>query len=408
MKPKKYELLIRDVPPDIYEWVQSEKQRRKLSQKDLVLKILEAASCEYQYGLFDETPAFYAGGSVVESGLPFKFIDLFAGIGGFRIGLERAGGTCVFTSEWDSHAQITYNRWFGDKPFGDITKIAPDEIPNHDILAAGFPCQPFSIAGVSKKQSLGREHGFKDKTQGTLFFHIANILEAKRPPIALLENVKNLMSHDRGRTWDVIKETLENLGYQVFAKIINAKYWVPQNRERIFIVAFSTAHFGTDIQFEFPIEPETGPPLRSILQYDVDDKYTLSDHLWNYLQRYAEKHKAAGNGFGFGLADLDSHTRTLSARYYKDGSEILIPQAGKNPRRLTPRECARLMGYDDSLPIVVSDTQAYRQFGNSLCPLIAEEIAQKIVRTISLNVLQSDRCLVADRPAPRPYQTARQ
>lgn len=405
MKPKKYQLLIRDVPADLYDWVQNERHRRQLSQKDLVLHILEAASCEYQYGLFDEIPAFYENRPPIVQGLPFKFIDLFAGIGGFRIGLEKAGGTCVFTSEWDTHAQTTYTRWFGDKPFGDITQIEPAEIPNHDVLAAGFPCQPFSIAGVSKKQSLGREHGFKDVTQGTLFFHIANILEAKRPPIALLENVKNLMSHDKGKTWNVIKSTLENLGYKVFAKIINAKYWVPQNRERIFIVAFDTAHFGTDVVFDFPEEPDFGPPLRSILQPEVEQRYTLSDHLWNYLQRYAEKHKAAGNGFGFGLADFDSHTRTLSARYYKDGSEILIPQPGKNPRRLTPRECARLMGYDDSLPIVVSDTQAYRQFGNSLCPLIAEEIGMKLVKTIALHILGDNNCLLKGNPTPQPYAT---
>lgn len=403
MKPKKYQLLIRDVPEELYDWVQKERHRRQLSQKDLVLMVLEAASCEYQYSLFDEIPAFYDSLTPTTQGLPFKFIDLFAGIGGFRIGLEKSGGTCVFTSEWDQHAQQTYTRWFGDKPFGDITQINPTEIPDHDILAAGFPCQPFSIAGVSKKRSLGREHGFKDATQGTLFFHIANILEAKRPPVALLENVKNLMSHDKGRTWAVIKSTLENLGYKVFAKILNAKYWVPQNRERIFIVAFDIAHFGPGVEFEFPKEPAIAPRLRDILEPEVAEKYTLSEHLWKYLQNYAEKHKAAGNGFGFGLADLDGHTRTLSARYYKDGSEILIPQKGKNPRKLTPRECARLMGYDDSLPIVVSDTQAYRQFGNSLCPLIAEEIGSKIVFTIAKHIIKSDHSLLKGYSASKPY-----
>lgn len=259
----------------------------------------------------------------------FTFIELFAGIGGFRIGLEKLGGKCVFASEWDKHSQKTYSAWFGEVPNGDIRDINPGDIPDHTVLTAGFPCQPFSIAGVSKRKSLGRSHGFEDIVQGNLFFYLAAIIKAKRPAVVLLENVKNLKSHDRGNTWKVIEQALADLGYQVFDKIMDAKLWVPQHRERIFIVAFDTKRFGDQVKFEFPGAPT--PKLKDILDTDVDPKFTLSPKLWNYLQAHAQKHASKGNGFGYGLADLDSHSRTLTARYYKDGSEILIPQEQNTP-----------------------------------------------------------------------------
>lgn len=301
------------------------------------------------------------------------------------MGLARNGGQCVFTSEWDKYSQQTYKAWYGEQPHGDIREIVPENIPNHDILAAGFPCQPFSLAGVSKKISLGREHGFKDATQGTMFFYVASIIEVKRPKVAILENVKNLMSHDKGRTWQVIKSTMEDLGYAVFAKVIDAADYVPQHRERVFIVCFDTRVFGPkeQIPFSFPETPAgPRPQLRTILDPEPAAKYTLTDHLWTYLQNYAEKHRQAGNGFGFGLANLDGITRTISARYHKDGAEILIPQKGKNPRRLTPMEAKRLMGFPDEYPIVVSDTQAYRQFGNALVPLISAAVGQQVLSVL--------------------------
>ena len=308
------------------------------------------------------------------------FIDLFAGIGGFRWALEKSlKGTCVFASEWDKFAQLTYEANFGHKPQGDITAIAPKEIPDHDILTAGFPCQPFSIAGVSKANALGRLHGFAHATQGTLFFNVAKIIQVKKPRAFVLENVKNLRSHDKGRTFQVITQALEELGYHFDSRIIDAKSWVPQHRERIFIVGFrEKAEFD---RFTWPTPPEKGPVFGSILEPKVDDKYTLTDGLWDYLQRYAAKHKAAGNGFGYGLTDLKGVSRTLSARYYKDGSEVLVPQKGKkNPRRLTPRECARLMGYPEEMAIVCSDTRAYKQFGNSVAVPVVTAICDEVVK----------------------------
>ena len=306
----------------------------------------------------------------------FTFIDLFAGIGGMRQAFEQAGGDCLFSSEWDKFSCRTYEANFGDVPHGDITQVPLAEIPRADVLTAGFPCQPFSLAGVSKKNSLGRDHGFRDKTQGTLFFNIATILEANRPKLFLLENVKNLLSHDKGNTFKVIQQTLDELDYQVFSQIVDARRYVPQHRERIFLIGFDRRVFGDDPAFEFPEPPSAEPRLGSILLDKVDPKYTLSDKLWTYLQNYAEKHRKRGNGFGFGLVDATSTTRTLSARYYKDGSEILLAQPGKNPRRLTPRECARLMGFPDSFKIPVSDTQAYRQFGNAVAVPVVAAIAK--------------------------------
>lgn len=317
----------------------------------------------------------------------FTFIDLFAGIGGTRLGFEAAGCRCIFSSEWDKFAQQTYEANFGEKPAGDLTQIPSEAIPDHDILVAGFPCQPFSISGVSKKKSLDRPHGFDDPTQGTCFFDVKRILSDKQPKAFMLENVKNLRHHDKGNTFKIIMRSLINdLGYAVFYQNINAKLLVPQNRERIFIVGFRKW-----VPFEFPVISDKNPKLKSILEIDpaqrslislYDDKYTLTDHLWSYLQSYAEKHRQKGNGFGYGLADINGTSRTLSARYYKDGSEILIPQKSKNPRRLTPRECARLMGFPDSFKIPVSNTQAYRQFGNAVVPGIVESIAKKIVKTL--------------------------
>ncbi|GAB1443814.1 DNA (cytosine-5-)-methyltransferase [Ignavibacteriales bacterium] len=310
----------------------------------------------------------------------FKFIDLFAGIGGIRLAFQNIGGECVFSSEWDRFSQFTYKENFGEIPHGDITKIPEDSIPEHDILTAGFPCQPFSIAGVSKKNSLGRSHGFLDETQGTLFFDIARILQAKRPKAFLLENVKNLVSHDKKRTFQVILNTLTELNYSVFYRVLDGKHFVPQHRERIMIVGFNRDYYQEVNSFEFPLLPVANKKLGEILDNEPDPKYTLSDKLWNYLQEYADKHKLKGNGFGFGIADLNGISRTLSARYYKDGSEILIPQPRSNPRRLTPRECARLQGFPDEFLIPVSDNQAYKQFGNSVVMPLIQAVAQQIIK----------------------------
>lgn len=313
----------------------------------------------------------------------FTFIDLFAGIGGMRLAYEQAGGHCVYSNEWNKYSQQTYFANFGEQPEGDITKVDENSIPDHDILVAGFPCQPFSIAGVSKKQSLGRATGFEDKTQGTLFFDICRILKAKRPKAFMLENVKNLKGHDRGRTFKVITEALEELDYEVFHAVLDGQNYVPQHRERILIVGFDRKRYGSDIGFCFSIAPvNPKPAIKTILETKVDDKYTLSDKLWRYLQNYAAKHRAAGNGFGYGIADPNGVSRTLSARYYKDGSEILIEQRGKNPRRLTPRECARLQGFPDDFIIPVSDTQAYKQFGNSVVVPLMANVAQLVVDKI--------------------------
>lgn len=312
----------------------------------------------------------------------FTFIDLFAGIGGIRIAFEKHGGRCVFSSEWDKYAQLTYQANFKETPAGDITKINEKEIPDHDILLAGFPCQPFSIAGVSKKKSLGQNHGFLDKTKGTLFFDIARIAKEKRPKILFLENVKNLQSHDKKKTFKIIIDTLKSLDYEPHYAIKDGKYFVPQHRERIIIVAFDNKFFKHGEKFSFPkIEDRKIPKLKDILEKNIDKKYTLTDKLWTYLKNYAKKHKEKGNGFGYGLADLNGITRTLSARYFKDGSEILIPQKGKNPRRLTPRECAKLQGYLDTYLIPVSDTQAYKQFGNSVVIPLMTAIAEKVINS---------------------------
>ena len=344
-------------------------------------------------GLWRDRPAARGAGSF------FRFIDLFAGIGGFRRAFESVGGECVYTSERDRHARRTYSANYrcDHEIAGDIRRVSAIDIPGHDLLVAGFPCQPFSIAGVSKKNALNMPHGFRCQAQGTLFFDVARILDEHRPKAFLLENVKNLVNHDKGRTFEIIRTTLvDELGYRVHWKILDAKAWAPQHRERIFIAGFRETN---GFSFDDMILPDSrnGPRLRTVLHPEdgseaeevpytrgerarVSAAYTLSDHLWNYLQSYAEKHRAAGNGFGFGLVGPDSVSRTLSARYYKDGSEILVEQEDRNPRRLTPRECARLMGFDEPndepFVIPVSDTQAYKQFGNAVAVPCARAVAR--------------------------------
>jgi DNA (cytosine-5)-methyltransferase 1 len=319
----------------------------------------------------------------------FTFIDLFAGIGGFRIAMQKNQGKCVFSSEWDKMAQRTYYANFGEIPFGDITKDETKQwIPDKfDILCGGFPCQPFSIAGVSKKNSLGRKHGFEDEKQGNLFFHITEIIEKHRPQAFFLENVKNLVSHDKGNTFKIIKETLLDLGYSFHSKVLNGKHLVPQNRERTFMVGFDSNIYDYKEAFEFPDLPEPNKRIKDILEKEVESKYTLTDHLWKYLQDYSQKHKEKGNGFGFGLVDLNGTTRTMSARYYKDGSEILIPQKDKNPRRLSIREAARLQGYPDYFKVdAVSMNQGYKQFGNSVVVPLIELIGEKIIEALETKV----------------------
>ncbi|WP_288806328.1 DNA (cytosine-5-)-methyltransferase [uncultured Novosphingobium sp.] len=374
-----------------------------LSTKELAKVLGYSQSNIYRWERGEEVPRASAlqalraliGDSDDSASSHFTFIDLFAGIGGLRRGFDAIGGHCVFTSEWNKFAQQTYAANFRDNREieGDITTISTDDIPDHDVLVAGFPCQPFSIAGVSKKNSLGRNHGFACEAQGTLFFDVARILKDKRPAAFLLENVKNLQSHDKGRTFDVILRTLtEELGYKVFHRVIDAKHFLPQHRERIVIVGFrDEVPFSWDdlrlpekgsFRLRDILHPEDGSekieePYTVSPNGAVNDKYTLTGKLWQYLKDYAAKHKAAGNGFGYGLVTPDDVARTLSARYYKDGSEILVSRGSrKNPRRLTPRECARLMGYPDDFKIPVSDTQAYKQFGNSVAVPVFCEVAR--------------------------------
>ena len=362
----------------------------------------------------------------------FRFIDLFAGIGGIRKGFEAIGGQCVFTSEWNKEAVRTYKaNWFNDEQvhkfnldirevtLSNNTEVSETDayahidahVPDHDVLLAGFPCQPFSLAGVSKKNSLGRAHGFECEAQGTLFFDVARIIRAKQPAISVLENVKNLKSHDKGKTFKVIMKTLDELGYEVAdasdvgkndPKVIDGKHFLPQHRERIVLVGFRrdlNIHKGFTLRDISRLYPEQRPSFSELLEPEVDSKYILTPKLWEYLYNYAKKHAAKGNGFGFGLVNpenKESVARTLSARYHKDGSEILIDRGwdmakgetdfadeenqARRPRRLTPRECARLMGFEKSdgrpFRIPVSDTQSYRQFGNSVVVPVFEAVAK--------------------------------
>lgn len=362
----------------------------------------------------------------VEGERTFTFIDLFAGIGGIRKGFEGIGGECLFTSEWNKYAVRTYkanhycdparhrfNLDIRSVTLSDKPEVSEDEayqnidreVPDHDVLLAGFPCQPFSLAGVSKKNSLGRKHGFECETQGTLFFDVARIIAAKRPAAFLLENVKNLKSHDKGNTFRIICETLDELGYEVAdvnapkgadPKVIDAVKFLPQHRERIVLVGFRrdlNVHQGFTLKDIVKHQPAHRPSFGDLLDKEVDSKYILTPKLWEYLYKYAQKHKEKGNGFGFGLTGPDNVARTLSARYHKDGSEILVDRGFSEklefhgelnnmsrPRRLTPQECARLMGFDkpgqSSFVIPVSDTQAYRQFGNSVAVPVFEAVAR--------------------------------
>jgi DNA (cytosine-5)-methyltransferase 1 len=305
---------------------------------------------------------------------PIKFIDLFAGVGGFRIAFESQKAQCVFSSEWDKFSQITYEANFGEKPDGDITLIDSKKIPNHEILTAGFPCQPFSNAGLKK--------GFED-TRGTLFYDVARIINDKKPSMVLLENVKGFVNHNKGRTLRVVLETLDDLGYNTTYKVLNAKdFGIPQNRERIFIVGVNRKKLGK-IGFEFPDPLYKKTALGQILEKNPDSKYTISNKLWQGHKRRLKEHRLKGNGFGYGMFNEEStHTNTISARYYKDGSEILISQGRRNPRMLTPREAARLQGFPEKFTIPVSDTQAYRQFGNSVAVPVVKEIAKKMIDLI--------------------------
>ena len=306
--------------------------------------------------------------------MSFNFIDLFAGIGGMRIAFEKAGGECVFSSEWDKFAQQTYKANFGEIPYGDITKVELKDVPRHDVLIGGFPCQPFSHAGLKR--------GFED-TRGTLFLDVARIIDYRKPSMVLLENVKGFTTHDKGRTMETVKETLESLGYNVFLKVLNARdFGVPQNRERIFIVALNKRKLGS-IGFDFPHPLRKSTKLGDILEKSVDEKYTISNKLWAGHKRRLREHREKGNGFGYSLFNSESvYTSTISARYYKDGSEILIEQKNDNPRKLTPREAARLQGFPESFVIPVSDNQAYKQFGNSVAVPVIQAIARKMVRVL--------------------------
>ncbi len=345
---------------------------------------LDEAIQEYLFELKAKVP--FPGPSKEKA--KFTFIDLFAGIGGFRLALQNLGGRCVFSSEWDKYAQQTYRVNFGEVPFGDITKkTTKDFIPKKfDLLCGGFPCQPFSIAGVSKKNALGRKHGFEDERQGNLFFHIEEIIRDHRPKAFFLENVKNLISHDKRNTFKVSKTRLEALEYSFDAKVLDGQHFVPQHRERTIMVGFDKLLFGDNVSFDFKkiVLPERNHRIKDILERSPDPKYTLTPHLWKYLQDYAKKHKAKGNGFGFGMVDPNGISRTLSARYYKDGSEILIPQNNKTPRRLTIRECARLQGYPKHFIVdAVSMNQGYKQFGNSVVVPLIEAIGERIIDVIN-------------------------
>jgi len=381
-----------------FEGTQIEKQQRRNELMALIREFLEykdklgtynddeiafAAENPLEFDMFRE---FYQVPFPDPSKPSFTFIDLFAGMGGFRLAMQAQGGKCVFSSEWNKYAQRTYLANFGEMPFGDITQdVTKSFIPKHfDVLCAGFPCQPFSIAGVSKKKSLGRETGFKDKTQGTLFFDVADIISRHRPKAFFLENVKNLTSHDKGKTFRVICETLKELRYSIHYLVMDGQTYVPQHRERIMIVGFDEDRYHGKEIFTFPEQHQATRSIKEILEPDIDQKYTLSDKLWTYLQNYAEKHRAKGNGFGYGLVDLEGISRTLSARYYKDGSEILIPQGkGLNPRKLSPRECARLMGYPDNYILsAVSDVQAYRQCGNSVVVPLITAVSEQLIQTM--------------------------
>jgi DNA (cytosine-5)-methyltransferase 1 len=381
----KYPEPIREeIPAIVSHWLQSPNEPPLLVGKKEASVWAKLLKSEFGSGTAKEIPDIdYAGVPFpTAKKTRFTFIDLFAGIGGFRVALQKMGGKCVFSSDWDKNAKTTYYENYGEVPFGDIRRLSSEKLYSGkvDVVCGGFPCQPFSIAGVSKKLSLGRKHGFQDENQGVLFFEVAKIIKRHRPRAFILENVKHLLRHDKGNTFRSILYVLEKeLGYHVHSNVIDAKNFVPQHRERVFIVGFCNP-----VDFKFPEVRSRKPVLGEILDDQVPSKYTLSDHLWNYLQNYAKKHRESGNGFGFGLFGREDVARTLSARYHKDGSEILIRQNGGliNPRRLTPEECRRLMGFPEGFRIRVSDTQAYRQFGNSVVVPVVEAVAGRVVKEI--------------------------
>ncbi|WP_082133754.1 DNA cytosine methyltransferase [Vogesella sp. EB] len=318
----------------------------------------------------------------------FKFIDLFAGIGGFRLALQELGGICVFGSEWDKSAKSTYQQNYGELPFGDITKFTADDIsdskldlliPDHDILTAGFPCQPFSHAGVSARSAIGKDHGFKCETQGTLFFDVVRIAQVKRPKFLFLENVRNIERHDEGRTFDVIKRAIAEIGYNFHYALIDSSTLVPQRRIRCYMVCVRN---DMNCDFKFPEFLGESLPLQSILESDVPDTYTISDKLWEGHINRTRRNLERGTGFTAFLADLSRPANTLVARYGKDGKECLIPQDGKNPRMLTPRECARLQGYPENFILPKSRTPAYKQFGNSVSVPVIRKIAKSIIENL--------------------------
>jgi DNA (cytosine-5)-methyltransferase 1 len=373
-----------ELPAIVSHWLQSPGQAPILLRKKEAAEWAKILQREFSMGAKKSLPKI----DFIEVPFPppskakFTFIDLFAGIGGFRVALQKMGGKCVFSSDWDKNAKTTYYENYGEVPFGDIRRLSSEKLcaGKVDLVCGGFPCQPFSIAGVSKKLSLGRKHGFEDESQGVLFFEVAKIIKRHRPKAFILENVKHLLRHDKGNTFRSILHVLEKeLGYDVCHNVIDARNFVPQHRERVFIVGFRKPN-----SFVFPEAPKGNHLLGKILDENVPTKYTLSDNLWNYLQQYAKKHRESGNGFGFGLFGRDDVARTLSARYHKDGSEILIRQNGGsiNPRRLTPEECRRLMGFPEGFKIRVSDTQAYRQFGNSVVVPVVESVASRVVKEI--------------------------
>ena len=382
-------LLIRNIDDSTMKWIQ-QNIPAGVTQEKFIKSLIDSARVM--------EPAAKKNLPSKNESSEFTFIDLFAGIGGFHFGMKINGGRCVFANEWDKYSAMTYLAWTGCEYLttSDIRDLEYEsEIPSHDVLCAGFPCQPFSIAGVSKKNSLGRKHGFQDAEQGNLFFAICDIVAEKKPAVLFLENVKNLRSHDKGKTWKVTTEAIDALGYEMKFQIIDAQGWVPQHRERIYMVCFNRRKFTrSEIDsFKFPVPSGNKLTLASILEPDPHKKYMLTDNLWSYLQKYAAKHAAAGNGFGFGLVGPSDISRTISARYYKDGSEILIKQPRwRNPRRLTPFEASRLMGFNErlanfmghkkGLPQVVSDMQSYKQFGNSVSPLVVEAIGKEIKKVL--------------------------
>jgi len=317
----------------------------------------------------------------------FKFIDLFAGIGGFRVALQNLGGKCVFSSEIDNAAKRTYEANFGEFPFGDIRDFTGPEItdkqlnklvPDHNVLTGGFPCQPFSLAGVSARNFLGQAHGFSDEDKGNLFFDIARIVDVKRPEIVFLENVKNFKGHDGGNTFKTVKKTFEDLGYSFFSDTINAAQWVPQKRQRFYMVCFKDA----PKNFSFPESVSEFKKLRTILEDNVPEEYTISDRLWEGHINRTRRNLERGTGFTANTADLDKPSNTLVARYGKDGKECLIPQNGMNPRKLTPRECARLQGFPENYILPISNAAAYKQFGNSVAVPVIEAIAAEAIKNL--------------------------